>query len=126
MQQLQHPDFELVVLFVAIIVGVSNMFLYCFFGKLSTDSFMKMCQCLFESNWFKIQVDLQKYFILMIADAQKPLYYHGFHMAILNLETFAAVNTIKPTKSSNCSFGFYFQFLKTAITYFMVFKTLTT
>lgn len=88
------------------------MFLYCFFGKLSTDSFMKMCQCLFESNWFNIQVDLQKYFILMIAEAQKPLFYQGFHMATLNLETFAAVNTMKPTnifnKDSNKSFIWVF------------------
>lgn len=67
------------------------LFLYCFFGKLAIDSFARMADSLFEANWQDLPINLQKYFILMIANSQKPIYYHGFGVAILNLETFCKV-----------------------------------
>lgn len=72
-------------------VGVSNLFVYCFFGKLATESYANMPKCLFETNWPELPHELQRYFVLMISDAQRPLYYHGFGIAILNLETFLKV-----------------------------------
>lgn len=71
--------------------GVSNIFFYCYFGKLSTECYSKMPGCLFESNWQTLTVDMQKYVLLMIQNAQPPLYYHGFKVAVLNLETFMKV-----------------------------------
>lgn len=72
-------------------VGVSNLFVYCFFGKVATESFATMADSLYEANWQNLPIELQKYFILMIANANRPLYYHGFNIAILNLETFSKV-----------------------------------
>lgn len=69
------------------------MFLYCFFGKLASESFEQMADCLYECNWYGLPVGLQKYFILMIGNAQRPLYYHGFGIAVLNLKTFSKVST---------------------------------
>ena len=91
----------------ALLVSSSNFFVYCFFGKLATDSFAKMSDRLFEAKWQDLQPNLQKYFIIMIANAQRPQNFHGFNVAILNLETFTKL-------------------LKTVFTYYMLFKTLTT
>lgn len=75
-------------------VTVSNLFLYCFFGKLATESFEKSAECLYECNWQDLSVKLQKYLVLMIANSQKPLHYHGFGVAILNLQTFCGVGLV--------------------------------
>lgn len=50
-----------------------------------------MANLIFESNWHLLPVETQKFYILMIASAQKPLYYHGSHIINLGLETFTKV-----------------------------------
>lgn len=67
------------------------LFTYCYFGKVATDSFQNMADCIYEMNWHELPIEQQKYFILMIANTQKPLYYHGFNVT-LNLETFCQVS----------------------------------
>lgn len=71
-----------------------SLFVYCFFGKLATTSFEEMANCTYESNWQQLRVDLQTYLILMIGNMQRPIYYHGFGVAVLNLETFCKVTEI--------------------------------
>lgn len=88
-------------------MALANLFLYCYFGKVATESYQKMCIYLFESNWPDLPADLQRFFIIMIANAQRPLYYHGFGFAMLNLETFTRM-------------------IKAVGTYYMMFKTITT
>lgn len=51
-----------------------------------------MSDCVFEMNWPELPNGLQKYIILMIENMQKPLYYHGFGIVNLDLETFAKVS----------------------------------
>lgn len=72
-------------------LGVLNLFLYCFFSKLAAESFEKFAECLYECEWHGLPNDLLKYFMVMIANTQKPMFYHGFGVAILNLETFSKV-----------------------------------
>lgn len=79
-------------LLIGVTCGMSTFFLCCFYGKLATESYAKMANSLFESNWSDLPNDLQKYFVLMIGNAQQPLYYHGFTMVILELETFCKVS----------------------------------
>lgn len=50
-----------------------------------------MSDRLYESNWQDLPVDMQKYFILMIKNANRPISYNGFGVATLNLETFLKV-----------------------------------
>lgn len=76
---------------IAVCVGVSNLFLHCFCGKLATESYEDMVDTLYESKWHELPIPLQKYYILMIGNAQRPVYYHGFGVAILNMETFTSV-----------------------------------
>lgn len=78
----------------AISVSASNLFLYCYYGKSSTEISLKYADYLYESNWIELPNDLKKYFILMITSMERPLFYHGFHVVRLNLETFAAVSNI--------------------------------
>lgn len=76
----------------AVAIGILFMFLYCYFGRMATESFMDMTDCLFESNWLNLSVDLQKFFILMIGNARRPMFYNGSRIATVNLETFTAVS----------------------------------
>lgn len=55
-------------------------------------SFKKMADNVFEMNWQDLPIELQKYFILMIANMQKPLYYYGGGIVILDLNTFINVS----------------------------------
>lgn len=76
-------------------MGLTNLFIFCYFGRLATDSFEKMSNCLYECNWLELKANHQKYFVVMIANAQIPMYYHGFEVAVLNLETFTTlINSI--------------------------------
>lgn len=50
-----------------------------------------MSDCLYEFNWQSFPVDLQKYIQLMIQNAQKSVFYHGFGMVNLDLMTFTEV-----------------------------------
>lgn len=90
-QQLQHIDFDILILMCGVIYSVLNLFLFCFYGKLATESHENMADSLYEANWMKLPIKLQKHCILMIQNIQMPLYYHGFGLAVLDLETFTAV-----------------------------------
>lgn len=92
LKKLKHIDLEVVFIISAIFISVGNLFLYCYFGANATHSYEKMIDSLYNTNWEDLSVKLQKYFILMIANAQQPSYYHGFGVAILNLGTFTKVS----------------------------------
>lgn len=77
-----------------IFVAVPNIFLFCFLGKLSSESYRKMGDSLYERNWHELPLKLQKYFMLMIANAQIPQNYHGYGLITLNLETFLCVSQL--------------------------------
>lgn len=49
-------------------------------------------KAIYDATRQELPGEFQKYFIDMIRSAQKPLYYDGFGLVIVNLETFAKVN----------------------------------
>lgn len=61
---------------------------------MATDSFMDMTDCLFQSNWSNISVDQQEFFIFMIKNARRPIFYNGSRIVKVNLETYAGVGLI--------------------------------
>lgn len=90
-------------------VGILIIFLYCYFGALGTESYEKMADALFESNWPDLPVTLQKYIVIMIAGMQKPIHYHGFGIANLNLKTFISVKKKNnPNQNSVGKIKFFF------------------
>lgn len=94
LQVFHHMDLSVVFTSMGAIISMSNLFIYCYFGRLTTDSFGEMSECLYyDLNWFKLPIKLQKYLVVIIANMQKPVYYHGFEFAILNLRTFIKVKS---------------------------------
>lgn len=71
--------------------GLANLFVYNYFGEMANNSFRRMPDDLYEFDWKDLPIQLQKYIILMLGNMQQPLYYHGFGVANLNLETFGKV-----------------------------------
>lgn len=51
-----------------------------------------MADFIYESDWHLHSIKLQKYIMLMMENMQMPLYYTGFGIAYLNLETFERVS----------------------------------
>lgn len=121
-------NFGVFVLLAGIANSTLNLFLYCFFGGFASDNFNKMATKLYKSDWLELPINLQKYFILMIGNVQKPLYYHGFGIVILNLETFTKVSWIwKHFEWIQMNFfQNSFQFLRSIYTCYMMFKAMTT
>lgn len=89
---MKHMDKNFLTILAATTVSSSNLFIYCYCGKLATESYQKMADLLYESNWWLLPVRLQRYFLLMNANMQRLLFYHGFEVAVLNLETFTQVS----------------------------------
>lgn len=73
-------------------MSTSNLLIYCYLGKLASESYEKMSDCVYNIKWYKLAAGLQKYFILMIANMEIPIYYHGFGVVDLHLETFSKVS----------------------------------
>lgn len=126
-QNRENPDDTVVPLALGVVVSTSLLFLYCFFGKLATDSYLRMGDLVYESNWQDIPVELQKYLILMIVNMQKPLKYHGFGIAVLDLITFTSVRqTICHSEKLVLILISILQFIRANFTFYMMFKTLIT
>lgn len=77
---------------IRVLFGMSTLFTFCYFGKLSTTSFENMADCMYENNWYEWSIESQKHIVIMIMNAQRSIYYHGFGVALLNLETFTKVS----------------------------------
>lgn len=53
-------------------------YLFCDFGDKVTDQFSGSSVKIYNVLWYQYPVDQQKHFILMILDANKPVYIQGF------------------------------------------------
>lgn len=62
---------------------------------MATDNFEAMSDRLYECKWYELPIGLQKYFVLMIQNTQKPIHYSGFGVLRLTLETFTGVGIKK-------------------------------
>lgn len=80
---------------------MSPLFLYCYYGKLASESSAKFADCVYDSDWRELSTKLQKYVPVMIANMQRPIYYNGFGFVNLDLSTFIAVSKICVVDVSN-------------------------
>lgn len=71
------------------------MFVYCYFGKLATESYERMSDCVYDLNWPELPLRLQKFLIIMMTNMQRSIYYHGFKVAVLDVNTFLRVSVIE-------------------------------
>lgn len=73
--------------------NVIILYCYCYYGVLASESFERMAESLYESNWPELPVELQKNFIVMMANMQKSIFYSGFGFVDVNLNTFINVSS---------------------------------
>lgn len=123
-------DLSLIAMIVSTSISSSNLFLYCYNGQLASDRYLAMANILFESKWYCLPLEMQKYFLLMIGNAQQNLYYHGFDLARLNLQTYCQVRLwswwqINIPLITHFFVESFVQILRTVVSYYMVFKTMT-
>lgn len=76
----------------ASVINGSHLFFYCYFGQTAHDTFTNLSDIFFDANWIVLPEDLQRYFIMLIENAQIPFYYHGFNILYLNLNVFLMVS----------------------------------
>lgn len=76
---------------VALATGESNLFLYCYHGGRTTVNYLEFTDCIYGIKWIQLPVQLQKLFIIMIGQAQKPLFYSGSGIIKLDLAVFGNV-----------------------------------
>ena len=80
---------------ICISIQSSNLFLLCFFGKLASESYDLTADYLCDFDSHELSLNLQKYFIIMIAGAQSPHIYRGYGIIDLNLQTFTKVRKLQ-------------------------------
>lgn len=90
-KQFKDPNSDIGMILMASTVSLSTLFLYCYFGQVATDCYENVAIILYEAKWLNTPLKLQKYFVLMIGNAQIPLNYHGFGIAFLSLNTYMRV-----------------------------------
>lgn len=90
-QVIHNINCDIGVICVSLFISASNLFLYCYFGEQTTQNYITFGDLIYESEWRRLPIHLQKPLIMMIAVAQLPLQYHGFGLAYLNLNTFLGV-----------------------------------
>lgn len=56
-----------------------------------TDNALKYADIIFDSDWHKIPNELQKYYIIMIGETQRPIYLDGYGLIRVSLEAFSRV-----------------------------------
>lgn len=85
----------------------TNTFIYCFFGDLATESVMKIPHSLFSSNWHELSNECQKFYILLLANSQRPTFFHGLGIMNSSLESYCKVHSscesILFVHQGNCS-----------------------
>lgn len=90
-QAVKQPGLLMLIAVICVCWSSMNTFLYCYFGHLSTVSFLRIPDWLYASHWYELTNDQQRYYFMMIANSQRPLFFHGFGLANLTLETYSKV-----------------------------------
>lgn len=127
-QGLKHPSRALFDISMCIVASLSNLFIYCYFGKMACNSFEKVASSMYESAWVDLPLELQKYLVVTIQNAQRPVIFKGFNIYHIDLETFAQASR-QFERFHFISFSKFnwisFQILKKVFSVYMMFKTLT-
>lgn len=84
-------DMGIIIGILGIIMSTGNILLYCFVGSLTTSIFWRNADSAYESRWYAFPIDLQKYVILVLVDAQHTIIFDGFGIIDLDLIFFMKV-----------------------------------
>lgn len=105
-----------------IVYTTTALYLYCYCGQVSTDSYTSIADRLYNSEWVSAPIKLRRMYVLMIAHAQKRMYYRGYGVVDLNLETYLRVSIFALTKMVDKGYGLMLQLVKSIVGYVLMFK----
>lgn len=91
LQAIRNLQLNIVLLVVCVLSALTEAFVFCYFGTMTTDSFSKYVDRAYEIHWCNLPVRLQKQLITFLGILQQPLEYRGFGMVTLNTMTFVKV-----------------------------------
>lgn len=92
LQALRNPNIYFLTVLNVLVTSVANLYLYCFAGAIISNNCLLFADALFESNWHRMPKTFQKYFIIMIAETQRPIYLEGYGIIRISLEAFTKVS----------------------------------
>lgn len=72
-----------------------TILLYCYTGTTITNNLGELADITYVSKWYKYDVKMQKWLVIIIANSQQALIFDGFKITKLSLTTFAKVKTQK-------------------------------
>lgn len=88
---MKHVDSNILLLLNSLCFNLSTIYLYAYYGVAVTVAFYKYADYLFESLWYELPVEFQRYVQLMICNSQQMLRYKGSDLFTLNLSSFTKV-----------------------------------
>lgn len=95
LQILANLNVSFLEMIIAIALSELNLFVYCYYGYLATDCYLKMVDLLFKSKWYDQHLEQQKIYGFMMQSAQRSYHYHGFGIMKLNLDTYVKVSCFR-------------------------------
>lgn len=94
LQALQNLQLDIVIFILVTISALTDAYVFCYCGATTTMLFSEYADRLYEINSYDLPVPLQKQFVIILANLQRPVYYEGFGMVKLDLELFLNVKLI--------------------------------
>lgn len=64
----------------------------CYFATYSTNRVSTINEAVYDLNWYDYPQDVRKYILLIMAQAQVPIFFSGFKMVHCTLEIFGKVS----------------------------------
>lgn len=92
---------------ISFVVTVGWIFCFCHFGSQTTERFENIGIFVYELNWYRYPIELQKHLQMIILSSQKGCYIEGYCNTQCTRETFKQVN------SSNWFYGIALYFYHT-------------
>lgn len=128
MQTLNHFDFSILLNLDSLFTQLLFNYISCFYATNVTVKSFSAAEIAYNIHWYKFPVKNQLFIMQMIRRAQKPFYLKGYNIVECSLTTFLNASPIKTETISillsddDCLFGLFSQFIRTAVSYYLVFK----
>lgn len=88
-------DYLLVVSAISILtIWLPLFYMLCDFGEHVTIASGRLNTSFYSNSWYLCPIEMQRYFLVILLAAQKPLYMEGFARLNCSRETFKRVNNI--------------------------------
>lgn len=105
-QAFHHIDLQFFLMLGGCAIGLLNLYVYCYYGKMATVELEAYADHIYNTQWYRKRLNIQKSYIVIIQYTQRPVFYHGFDIIDLNMETFSKL-------------------IRAVVSYYFMFKTLT-